>query len=165
MNLITNIYHQKFRKGFTLVELIVTIGIFAILAALSSLNFFSTYSQSKLGAAQEVLLADLKTAQSNAMSGKGDTGVGVDGWGLKVVSSSQYQIFPGSTYASNPLNIVTNLGSDLTVTTTFPNDEIVFESVSGNVVGYLSGQDTITLSSGGNSRVIRLNGYGTHVGD
>ena len=126
------------RKGFTLVELVVTIGIFAILATLSSVNFFSTYSQSNLGAAEDVLIADIKTAQSNAMAGASEVT-----WDQSI----------------------TPLPSEITLTTTFPCSHIIFAPVSGEILGYVSGQDTITLTSGTDTRTLRLNQYGTLIGD
>src|SRR3989339_161284 len=99
---------DNMRKGFTLVELVVTIGIFAILATLSSVNFFSTYSQSNLGAAEDVLIADIKTAQSNAMAGASEVT-----WDQSI----------------------TPLPSEITLTTTFPSSHIIFAPVSGEILG------------------------------
>lgn len=127
------------KRGFTLVELIVTIGIFAILATLSSINFFSTYSQSNLGATQDVLIADLKTAQANAMAGAGD-----------------------STWSTSTM---TALPSGVTLSTTFPANQITFLHGSGEISLYDSSHDTITLTSGSSSKTVELNQYGTLTGN
>ena len=123
------------KKGFTLVEIMVTIGIFVILITLSSINFFTTYSQSNLGASQDVLIADLKTAQANAMAGDSD-----------------------STWSTSAM---TRLPSGITLTTTFPGNQVIFLRASGQISGYDSLNDTITLSSGISSRTLELNQYGT----
>lgn len=127
------------KRGFTLVELMVTIGVFTILATLSSINFFSTYAQSNLGAARDVLVADLKTAQSSAMSGAGE-----QNWSTTTMTA---------------------LPSGVNISTTLPGNQITFVHGSGEVSGYLAGQDTITLSSGIDSHTLHLNQYGTIIGD
>ncbi len=126
-------------KGFTLVELMVTIGIFAVLATLSSINFFSTYSQSNLGATQDVLIADLKTAQSNAMSGSSDVT-----WSITTM---------------------TPLSPGLTLTTEYPSNQVTFLRGSGEISGYNSDYDTITISSSIESKTLELNKYGTITGN
>ena len=127
------------KKGFTLVELLLVMGIFAIIATLTSINFYSTYAQSNLGSAHDVLISDLKTAQSSAMSGLGDT-----------------------TWSTSTM---TPLPSGVTLTTTFPSGQVSFLHGSGEIQGYSSGQDTITLSSGTETKIIRLNQYGTIINE
>lgn len=127
------------KMGFTLVELMVTIGIFAILATLSSVNFFSTYSQSNLGAAEDILIADLKTAQSSAMAGAGDSS-----WSTTTMTA---------------------LPSGVNLTTTLPGNQVTFLHSSGEIAGYDSAHDSITLTSGVNTRTVELNQYGTLTGD
>lgn len=140
------------KKGFTLVELLVTIGIFAILATLTSINFFSTYSQSNLGAAEDVLIADLKTAQSNAIAGKGNAN-----WYIQALTPTTYVMMPD--------NYTTTLDSGITLSTTLPSNKIEFARGSGEVVGYNSSADTLTLSVGTSTKTIELNQYGTITGE
>lgn len=127
------------KRGFTLVELMVTIGIFAVLATLSSINFFSTYSQSNLGAAEDILIADLKTAQSNAMAGSADVT-----WSVSTM---------------------TPLPTGITLTTTFPSEQVTFLRGSGEIDDYNSDSDTITLTSASSSKIVEFNQYGTLTGD
>lgn len=154
------------KLGFTLVELLLVIGIFAVLASFASLNFFSTYSRSNLGAARDVLKADLKSAQSSAMSGAGQNGATVPGWGIIVNNSSSYTLFPGTVYdPNNSLNFTTTLPSDITISTNFPSSRVVFLHASGEIDNFVSGADTFTLSSPTENQVIRFNQYGTIIGD
>lgn len=154
------------KKGFTLVELLLVIGIFAILATLSSLSFFTTVSRSSLTAARDVLVADLKTAQSSAMSGEGQNGATTGGWGIVVNNATTYTLFPGTTYDSNnPLNATTTLPSDTTLTTNFPNSQVVFLHGSGEIDNFNAAQNTLTLSGSNSTSTIRLNLYGTVIGD
>jgi hypothetical protein len=54
----------------------------------------------------------------------------------------------------------------LTVTTTFPNSQVIFEKGSGQIVGYASNSATITFFDAGdnNQKVIQLNRYGVITG-
>ncbi len=154
------------RRGFTLVELMVTIGIFVVIATLTSVNFFSTYAQSTLGATEDVLIADLKTAQANAMSGQSQNGVAVPGWGIKVTGPSQYVLFPGTTYdPSNSGNRATTLPSGVTIATTFPSGQVAFTHASGEVTSFVTLQNTFTVSGDISSKVVTLNQYGTIIGE
>ena len=127
------------KKGFTLVELLLVIGIFALVATIGGVSFFSTVAQTDLGAAEDVLIADLKTKQANAMAGLTDTT-----WSLATA---------------------TNLPNGVVLSTTFPGNTITFDGGTGEIVGYTPSTDTLTLSSSQNSKTIELNQYGTIVGD
>lgn len=126
------------KKGFTFIELVLTIGIFSILAALTSINFLSTYSRANLGSVEDILIADLKTAQANAMAGAGDT-----------------------TWDPSSLTLPT----PITLTSGFPGGQITFLHGSGEIAGFTAGEDTLTLSSGSDSKILKLNKYGTLIGD
>jgi prepilin-type N-terminal cleavage/methylation domain-containing protein len=56
-------------KGFTIVELLVVMGIFAILASLSTLNLSHAQHGSYVNATVDTLVSDLKRQQHKAMIG------------------------------------------------------------------------------------------------
>lgn len=126
-------------KGFTLVELLLVIGIFAILAVLSSVSFFSTVVQTDLSAAESILMADLKTMQANAMAGRSDTT-----WSISTATA---------------------LPQGVALSTTFPGNTLTFAQGSGEIVGFVTGSDSLTLSSTQGNKTILLNQYGTIIGD
>jgi prepilin-type N-terminal cleavage/methylation domain-containing protein len=130
---------MKIKSGFTLVEILLVIGIFALIASISSISFFSTIKSVDLGAAEDVLVADLKTKQANAMSGRSD---------------KTWTIATSST-----------LPSGVTLSTSFPLDAITFAGGSGEIVGFAAGSDTVTLNGPSGNKSIRLNQYGTIVGE
>lgn len=127
------------KRGFTLVELLLVIAIFGLLAALTSISFFSTVSQTDLGAAEDVLIADLKTKQANAMAGGTDTT-----WSLATA---------------------TELPNGVTLSTTFAGNTITFAGGTGEIVGYAASADTLTLSGSTGNKTIELNQYGTITGN
>lgn len=126
------------KKGFTLVELLLVIGIFALVAAISSVSFFSTINQADLGAAADVLVADIKTKQANAMAGRTDST-----WTLATASV---------------------LPDGVTLSTTFPANALTFARGTGEIVGFTAGANTLTLTGRQGSKTITFNKYGTIIG-
>ncbi len=151
------------RAGFTMVELLLIMGIFAILASFTSISFFGSLKGANLDQTYQILLADLRQTQAKAMSGTSSSGSAVAGWGIKLLPSS-YVIFPGTSYvAGNTSNIVVNLTTDVSLTSTFPTSQVVFESGSGDVVGYSSSSNSITIQSGTRIKTFNLNRYGAEL--
>ncbi len=149
------------KKGFTLVEMLLVMGLFALLISIGSINYFSTFSQTSVGTSEDILIADLRSAQTKAMSGTGVSDTPVTSWGVKLLGSS-YVIFAGDTYSAvAPSNYVVTLPSNVAVSTTFPNSEVRFASKSGEVIGYNSSADIITLTAENSIKNIELNTYGT----
>lgn len=138
------------KYGFTLLELILVMGIVSLLFVLGSLSYFSSYKSTNIETAKSVLLADLRTQQSLAMSGGESSGIKID--------SDHYILLPG--------NIVIMAKDGITFNSSFSGSgEIIFARGSGIISNFTSGQDTITLTSLGTTQVIRLNQYGIVIGD
>lgn len=154
------------RRGFTYIELILVMGIFALLSSLTTINFFNTYPKANVRATQDILIADLKSQQSRAMAGEGLAGAPSPGWGIKFFAD-HYVLFSGVAYnPASPNNTLINLPANLSLITNLPNSgEIVFGRGTGEVLGYVAGSDTVTLVGGSNTGLIRLNQYGTITGD
>lgn len=148
------------KRGFTLVETLLIMGIFAILASLGSINFFSTINQTNVGVTIDVLVADLRTAQNNAMSGKTVSGVAHPSWGIKFFEN-RYIIFAGPTYIEDaPGNYEVLIPEGVSLSTSFDSAQILFSKESGEVVSYNSSNDTITLTIGTTTKTIELNQLG-----
>ena len=140
------------KKGFTLVELTISIGIFVLLAMLSVTSFSPTYSGTNLEVTKNVLIADIKTAQSNAMSGKNNVN-----WYIEKTSPTSYAIMPD--------NFATTLPTGVSIATTFSNDKLEFARLTGEIVGYTQDHNTLTLTSGTRIKTIQFNQYGVVTGD
>lgn len=148
-------------SGFTMVELLLVMGIFAILIALGSINYFSTYNQTNVGTTSDVLVADLRSAQNKAMSGSAVSSARPTSWGIKFFSD-RYVIFPGNSYQEGASdNYEVNIPSGILLSTTFPSDQVRFATGSGEILNYDSSLDTINLVSGSSSEILELNLFGT----
>lgn len=149
-------------KGFTLTELIVVMGILTILLSFVTLNLVNIQQKTSQRSTLDVLIADIKDQQNKAMAGGTKSGQNTD-YGI-YFEANRYILFQGSSYVSgDSSNFAVNLDSGLTFTNIlFPSSQIVFQRVSGEVIGFTSGQNTVTLTNSSNNdqKTIQINRYG-----
>lgn len=144
-------------KGFTLVELVVVMGIFATLAGISTISLFNIQHKTTLNASVSTFIADLKGQQLRVMVGEsGGTGSASD-YGLRLQDKS-YTLFR-STYGTT--NSVIDLAGGLEFTS--PNYEIIFLKGSGEIS---TGSTAITIKDAvdGSKKTIDINRYGIVTG-
>ncbi len=150
------------KKGFTLVELMVVMGIIAILISYSVVNLTSIQHTTYLGTTIDTFISDLKQQQLKAMVGDTE-GRGVnDYYGIRF-GTTDYALFHGASYSVSSSNPVIPLTSSIQFSNvTFPQSRIVFEKGSGEIVGFTVGSNTITLRNTVTSEVktITINRYG-----
>ena len=147
------------RMGFTLIELIVVLGMLATLTGLSYLTLFGRIQQADVSSAVVSLVADLRLQQVRAMSGEqtnGSTSYGVH------LDANRYVIFSGSTYSANDPGNTAFPANGAHLSTTFAGGNVIFTPGSGEISGFSSSANAITATSteGGASKTIRLNRYG-----
>lgn len=146
----------KMNKGFTFVELLVSMGILVVLFALTTVNLSPLPSNTLQATNLDTLLTDIRSQQTQAMSN--DSGYGVH------FEAASYTLFKGNTYTQGLFsNTVINLDSGIVFSNvTFPGSVIVFSPGSGDTAGYLTGQDSFTLASSvtNKSTVIKIDKYG-----
>lgn len=151
-------------RGYTIIELLIVMGLFAVFFGFSSLNLLSVRSRTSLGTATDVLVSDLRTQQIKSMAG--DTGGGaVDvNYGI-YFSSNSYILFKGTYISGDPANFTVNL-DEATIATTFAGSMIIFNKGSGEVVGFDPNANTIRLTSlsSNASKIITINRFGTVTG-
>ncbi|MFA4833269.1 MAG: prepilin-type N-terminal cleavage/methylation domain-containing protein [Patescibacteria group bacterium] len=93
---------KKFKSeaGFTLIELIVSISIIALISGVFLANYHSTNKQSELTMTAQKLVSDIRLAQSYSLGSKEYGGsVPSGGWGVhfdKASSPGSYKIFADS---------------------------------------------------------------------
>jgi len=86
------------KSGFTLVELLVSMGIISVLTVLFLVNYHSTNQRTDLTMAAQTLVTNIRLAQANALGlVKYDGVVPAGGWGVFVTSdnslNNNYLIF------------------------------------------------------------------------
>lgn len=149
------------KPGFTLIELIVVIGIgLVILATTTVLLLGGQRRVTKISTVNQIL-SDIRTAQIKAMTGEGgggDRGV--------YLGTNFYTLFNGTTYnANDDSNFVVNLDNNVELATMFPGASIVFARVSGEINNYINGSDTVSIidATDNTDKVIRFNKYGVAI--
>jgi prepilin-type N-terminal cleavage/methylation domain-containing protein len=155
-NLKFKISNFKLKSGFTIVELLISIGILLLLFAIATINISPLPSNTYQAANLDVLINDIRSQQTMAMADDSSYGVHFE--------SGSYTLFKGSSYIMGASgNFIVNLdGPNNFTNVTLPNSSIIFSANSGDVAGYSSGTDSFTLSnsSTNKSTTVHVNKYG-----
>lgn len=151
---------MKWRAGFTLPELVIVMGILAVLFGIVSQSLLGGQHQVAVNSSLSQLIADIKLQQSKAMWGDTEGRATTDNYGI-YLNSNQYILFHGSAYPSgNSDDVPVDLEPSVTVS---PQQAFIFAKGSGEIMGYDSNADTITISSPSDSKTIEFNQYGVIV--
>jgi len=151
---------MKHASGFTLVELLIIIGLFTILSSFAVINLIRPQTKANLDATNTVLISDLKEQQLKAMIGDSG-GSAPSAYGV-YFETNQYTLFKGNSYSpSDTDNFVVSLQGDASSTTTFASNQVVFNQRSGEVAGFSASNNTITITSSGDVKTITINALGT----
>ena len=98
------------RKGFSLIELLITIGIVAVLGTIGTMNLVNYRSRNILDLQTQEIVATLRDAQSRSISQENGRP-----WGIHFENPSSdsdyYSLFASSTYNSSDINSTTTLNS------------------------------------------------------
>lgn len=149
-------------RGFSLIETVVVLAVFAALLGLVMINILNSRSSTAINTSLSLLITDIKNQQTKAMLGDTE-GRGVpDNYGV-YVAPTQYTLFHGQTYSSSDsVNFNVKAENGFSFSTTFPNNQVIFASSSGEIVNFVPGQDTISAVEirTGQQKTIQLNKYG-----
>ncbi|MEI7718881.1 MAG: type II secretion system protein [archaeon] len=143
-------YHKCKKEGFSLVEIVVVLGIFALLFSISTSVYNNFKSHSNLEITVNGVVEAIRMAQSNAQSGKGDSK-----WGMKIVTN-KVVVFKGDNYTSRDVSFDESFGFSGEVVTGGVS-EIVFEKLTGTTLT----TGTIILTSNTENKNINVNEKGT----
>lgn len=155
--------NAKFSNGFTVVELLVIMGIALLLFLLISMSFLDARTGTALTTTADTLLSDLKLQQTKAMLGDTEGRGLPDAYGI-YVTANNYILFHGTTYVPNaPDNFTIKAGDGVQFRTSFPGSTVVFATKSGEIVNFASGSSQISVKDSNTTRqkVLQLNKLGT----
>lgn len=145
---------QKRLYGFTLVELLVTIGLLGLLIGLTTISLISVQRRVTLSSTITTLISDLKEQQTKAMTG--DTGgVSKNSYGI-YFDTNRYILFRGASYSSaDPSNFAVDLAN---IDFANPGTSIVFARISGEIAA--ASNITLTDITNNQQKTIQINRYG-----
>lgn len=156
---------SKYQSGLTLIELLLVVGILGVLFGIGFVGIGSIKIVATKSTSFSVLSSDLKNQQIKAMVGDTE-GRGVpDNYGIKILSD-RYVLFHGNIYnPSDAANFSIPIGQGYTLTSTFPDTSILFASNSGELVNFIQGQNTVTIThtETGSNQLMEINNYGTII--
>ncbi|MFH1832605.1 MAG: hypothetical protein ABH816_00360 [Candidatus Levyibacteriota bacterium] len=155
------------KKGFSVVELIVVFGVTAIIFGLITFNLLRAQYSSSLNGQFLKFVADVREQQLKAMIGDTEGRSQSDDYGVRF-EANRYILFHGSSYnANDPTNFIIYLDQNLEFSSTsLPGETIVFNKGSGEIAGFISGQNTLTLKNiqDNEQKTLTFNKYGVISG-
>lgn len=155
---------MKYSKGFTLIELIVVITIFAIVAGFITTNLIRPQTSASVDATVNILMSDLKAQQIKSMVGQSNALPSAQNFGI-FLESNKYTLFSGSSYDPfDTNNFTVNLDANITLTNiTFAQNTIIFTRRSGEVNGFSFGSNSLTIQNAetGEQKSLSVNSLGS----
>ncbi len=144
-----SVFSLQFEKGITLIELLLVIAIMTIIAT-STASFGSSFLiRNRTDNKVNEVVSSLRTAQINAMSGKGNSK-----WGV-YTTSAEIILFMGATYATRDDTYDQTFLVPASVSVSVA--EVIFDTITGNP----DATDTIFISNNiGESFSISVNEVG-----
>ena len=157
---------MKKQRGFTLVELIIVMGIILMLSGFATINLVKQQNTTSVNSSVDVLVSDIKSQQTKAMAGvKGDLSNNIS-FGI-YFQSDRYVLFRGTTFSStDSANFTVFFDENIAFSDIkFPNNTIVFQVRSGEVSGFAPGGNTLTIQnvSGLEKKTVTVNRYGVVI--
>lgn len=152
-------------KGFTFIETIIVISILFLLLALIAPNFLNLQSRTSASTTVDLIITDVKNQQIKSMTGDTEGRATPDTYGVYFDTDS-YTLFHGASFSQNdPDSFTVDIEDTHEISTTFPNQVIIFSAGSGEVLNFDSNNNSIVVreKSTGGSKTIRFNKYGTVI--
>lgn len=149
-------------SGFTLIELIVSISIIGILVGLATINLLNSRQRATVNSIVTLLGTDINQQQIKAMVGEAN-GSTITNKGI-YFEPTRYTLFSGLQFdASDTANFTVSLDDAVQFTNiTFPDNTLLFASISGEMVNFATASGTVTLTNTINNqqKTIMINRYG-----
>ncbi|MEQ9501330.1 MAG: type II secretion system protein [Deltaproteobacteria bacterium] len=164
---------RRTKRGFTMLEVMVVIGIVAIGAAIAMATFQRSTAKADMRSAANAMVGDFRRARSMAKTGTTPPGAFAAGQrtvqaGIRIVSATSYSVFVdndnvsnGSEVAVEVVDMLTKYGAGFSITAPAVGTEIRFrrngtldQPNNINIVmtdTHGGGQRTITVTYGGSA--------------
>jgi prepilin-type N-terminal cleavage/methylation domain-containing protein len=150
-------------RGFTLVEILLVMGIFLALLSFIIPNLTGNQRRTQSSETIALLVADMRDQQMKTMLGDTEGQAVTSGSGI-YFETNRYTLFRGSAYSAvDSRNYAVNLDSQFQFTATnFPASQIDYAEGSGEAANFVNDTYSITLTDvqNGTSKVITVNKYG-----
>lgn len=123
-------------KGFTILELIISIAIIALISVAVGMELITFQRVASLDAAAKDVVSQLRSVQNKALSGEDGNSDGTgDAWGVRFSNNTDdtYAEFYGSSFNSTNVTGTTTLSSSVVFTNPAPGatKDIVFTKITG----------------------------------
>jgi len=149
--------------GFTLTELLITIGVFVIVAGISVPLFVGFKQRHSFELDAENVVAVIRNAQDRAVFGEG-----ASAWGVRFTNSTStndyYEVFSGSVYATSSVILSEQLSSASSFTNPISGTStvVIFTAITGVpdnaqsiMIKRSGGDDLINVIIGSNGKVTK----------
>ena len=143
---------RAFHKGFTLIEIMLSVAVISGLIALGTNAFFQVVSRVAVANAEESFQSSVRRAQLLARNQTHNTN-----WGIYLTQdTSSITIYAGDNYATRDLQLDESIKIDPTIEFDQSPFELNFAQISGTLTDVSSEQESITIVSQGHSRTISI---------
>ena len=139
------------KKGLTLIELIITISILAILTGLITYNFLSFSKNIHLESGGQEVISLLRFAQSQALAAIDDSN-----WGIHL-ETRKITVFKGDSFnPSDPSNKKYSLQGDTSLTAINLNPPGTIDTIFEKNKGYTQNWGSLTYSCQNTAKIIYI---------
>jgi type II secretory pathway pseudopilin PulG len=156
---------MKKRSGFTIIEVLIIVGLFMILVGIGTINTSRTAQTVSLQSVYDEVVAAVGAQQLYAMTGRAASSGTNTSYGVRF-EPDQYILFAGSYVAGDSANVVTQLPPNMSFSTIdVPSQVVIYATESGQIQGYDSNQATVVLTdqTTGKARTLHWNTLGVLI--
>lgn len=149
------------QKGFTLLELLVTMGVFFLIIGLTTMNLAHAQRSSSVQSSTEQFISDVRNQQIKSMSGSGTATFTSSNYGIHV-DGNKYTLFH-EPYSTDTTKFIVNLDSINIIKSGFTGKDIIFLQPSGELEFFdLVNENKITIqnANGTEKQTLKFNKYG-----